>query len=48
MDSEIDFSSNNIYYELANEIQFVGDILQLFQFEPVFTSAKIYLAGTSA
>ena len=41
MDSERDFSSNSDYDEFANEIPFVGDILQLFQFEPVFTAAEI-------
>ena len=32
MDSEIDFSSNSDYDEFANEILFVGNILQPFQF----------------
>ena len=41
MDSETDFSSNSDYDELANEILFVGDIVQPFQFEPVFTAAEI-------
>ena len=39
MDSETDFSSNSNYNEFANEIQFVGDVLQPFQFEPIFISA---------
>ena len=33
MDSETDFSSTNDYDECANEIPFVGDILQPFQFD---------------
>ena len=37
---------------LLNEILFVSNILQLFQFEPIFTAAEIQakkdLAGTSA
>ena len=41
MDSETDFSSDSDYNEFANEIQFVGDILQPFQFEPIFTAAEI-------
>ena len=40
MDLETDFSSDSDYDEFANEIPFVGDILQPFQFEPVFTDAK--------
>ena len=52
MDSETDFSSDSDYYEFANEIHFVGDILQPFQFEPIFTAAEIQakkdIAGTSA
>ena len=51
MDSEKKFSTDSDY-EFANEILFVDDILQPFQFEPVFTPAKIQaekdLAGTSA
>ena len=51
MDSEIDFSSNSDYDEFANEILFVGNILQPFQFEPIFIQAVIQaekdLAGPS-
>ena len=51
MDSETDFSSDNDYNEFANEIPFVGNILQLFQFETVFTAVEIqdkkYQSGTS-
>ena len=51
MDSETNFSSESDYDEFVNEIPFVGDILQLFQFELVFTAAEIQakedLAGTS-
>ena len=43
MDSETYFSSDSDCDELANEILFVGDILQPFQFEPVFTAAEIKL-----
>ena len=52
MDSEIKSSSDSDCDELANEILFVGDILQPFQFEPVFTATEIEnnkdLSGTSA
>ena len=52
MSSETDFFCDNDYDEFINEIQFVDDILQPFQFEPVFTAAEIQskndLAGTSA
>ena len=41
MDSDIDFSSDSDYDEFANIISFVDDILQPFQFEPIFTAAKI-------
>ena len=51
-DSETDFSSDSDYDEFANEILFMGNIRQLFQFEPVFTVAEIQvkqdLVGTSA
>ena len=51
MKSKTDFSSDSDY-QFANEIPFVGDILQPFQFEPVFTVAEIPakkdIAGTSA
>ena len=40
MKSKTDFSSDSDY-QLANEIPFVGDILQPFQFEPIFTAAEI-------
>ena len=52
MDSETDLFSDSDYSQFANELLFVGDILQPFQFEPVFTSPEIQakkdLAGTSA
>ena len=38
MDPETDFSSDSDYYEFANEILFVGDILQPFKSELVFHS----------
>ena len=41
MDSETDFSSNSDYDEFANKIVFVGNILQSFQFKPIFTAAEI-------
>ena len=41
MDSDTDFSSDSDYSEFDNELLFVGDILQLFQFEPVSTAAEI-------
>ena len=51
MDSETDFSSDSDYDEFAEEIPFVGNILQPFQNEPVFTAAEIQankgLSGTS-
>ena len=34
MDSEPDFSSDSDYNEFANQIPFMTDILQPFQFEP--------------
>ena len=42
MDSETDFPSDSNCDEVANEIPFVGNILQLFQFEPFFTTAELY------
>ena len=52
MDSEIIFFTDSNYDEFANEILFVGDIFQRFQFESVFTAAEIQakndFAGTSA
>ena len=52
MDWETDFSSDTDYDEFADEIPYVGNILEPFQFYPVFTAAKIQdfknLAGTSA
>ena len=52
IDSKSDFSSDSDYDEFANEMSFVDDILQPFQFEPVLTIAEIqvkrYLAGTCA
>ena len=48
----MDFTSISDYDKFTNEIPIVGDILQPFQFELIFTSAEIqaknYLAGTSA
>ena len=40
MDSETNFSSESNYNEFANEIPFVINILQQFQFEPVFTGVR--------
>ena len=37
----MDFSSKSDYIDSVNEISFVGDIRQLFQFELVFTAAEI-------
>ena len=54
MDSETDFSSDSDYDEFANEILFVGDILQPFQFKSIFTAAEtqpikdLAKAGTKA
>ena len=52
MDSETDFSRDGGYDEFANEIPFVGNILQPFQFESIFTDteiqAKTDLADNSA
>ena len=42
----MDFSSNSNYDEFANELPFAGHILQLFQFEPVVTSAEIQAKKT--
>ena len=39
-DSETDFSTDSDYSEFANEIPFVGNILQPFQFEASFTAAE--------
>ena len=41
MDWERDFSSNSDYNKFANETLLVGNILQVFQFEPIFTAAEI-------
>ena len=46
MDSDTDFSSDSDYEEFANELLFVGDILQVFQFEPVSTAAEIQTKKT--
>ena len=46
MDSKTDFSTDSDYNEFRNEISFVGDILQLVQFEPVFTAAEIQAKRT--
>ena len=52
IDSKSDFSSDSDYDEFANEMSFVDDILQPFQFEPVLTIAEIQvkrdLTGTCA
>ena len=45
MDS--DFFSDSYYDEFANEILFVGDILQLFRFELIFITAEIQAAKKS-
>ena len=34
-----DFSGDSDYDEFANEMSFVGNIIQLFHFEPVFIAA---------
>ena len=39
--SETDFSRDSDYDELVNKILLVGDILQPFQYELVFTAAEI-------
>ena len=41
MDSEREISSGSDYDEFANEIPFVGESLQPFRCEPVFTAAEI-------
>ena len=41
IDSETDFPSDSDYDEVANDIPFMGNILQQFQFEPVFTVAEL-------
>ena len=41
IDWETDFSTDSVYDESANEILFVGNILQPFQFETIFTAAEI-------
>ena len=46
VDSETDFSSDSDYDEFANEISFESNILQPFQFEPVFTAAEIQAKNT--
>ena len=46
MDSETDFSSDSDCDEFANEIPFVGDVLQPFQFERVFTADDIQVKHT--
>ena len=46
MDSETAFSSDSDYDEFANKILSEGNILQLFQFEPIFTMLKYKLKRT--
>ena len=46
IDPETYFSSDSDYYEFANELHFVGDILQPFQFETIFTAAEIQAKNT--
>ena len=46
MDSETDFPSDSDDDEFANEIPFIGNIMQPFQFEPVFTAAEIQAKKT--
>ena len=46
MDSETDISSDSECYEFVNEFPFVSNMLQPFQFEPVFTAAKIQAKKT--
>ena len=52
MDSETDFPSDSNYNEFANEIPYLGDMLQLFQVECVFSQLLKHklndLAGTGA
>ena len=46
MDSERDFSSESDYDVFGNEKLFVGNIMQPFQFEPIFTAAEIKTTKT--
>ena len=46
IDLETDFASHSDYDDFANEIQFVGDILQPIHFEPIFTAAEIQAKKT--
>ena len=39
-------TKNSDYDEYANQILFVGNIMQPFQFEPVFTAAEIQAKKT--
>ena len=48
MNSETDVSGYSNYDEFVNAISFVGNILQPFQFEPLFTADEIQASGTSA
>ena len=51
IDVYIDMYKKWIQREISNEILFVGNTMQPFQFEPIFTAAVIQaekdLAGTS-
>ena len=42
MDSETNISSDSNYNEFANEVPFVGNILQPFESEAIFTAAEIW------
>ena len=46
MDSETDFFSDSDCDEFANETPFVRNILQPFQFKPIFTAAEIHIKKT--
>ena len=48
MNSETDVSGYSNYDEFVNAISFVGNILQPFQFEPLFTADEIQASGTRA
>ena len=44
--SETDLSSDSNYDMFADEIPFMGNIMQLFQFESIFTAAEIQAKKT--
>ena len=43
MDLETNYSNDSDYDDFANEIPFVGDIMQPFQFEPVFSAPTSHI-----